>query len=345
MRLSRSTLICLASCLAVGLSACGGNTTADAPSDATPSDTSTQASDTEAASGESASPSASSTPTAAAKPKERDFKTWYLPAQDYETIDILLVQKAEQVALSRCVAEKGIDAAIPPVTYDEAVSKEMMDNAQALAQFTPEHAAAKGYRLSLINDNNREFQQYFTTLAQSGDFEKTAKVLECYSTIHETYPVLNIIGNDVGEPSASEPAPGGGINQDFLAEAQRNMKAVKTPEVAEASAKWRECMAPLGIEDLPETPAQMPPVSKMREWYDLANGDSPLSGEAGESEKQAATHDAQCRLSSGYSEAAYNAYYDASLKDVTENKQKYEDKKARQEARHQELLDFIKKFE
>ena len=89
-------------------------------------------------------------------------------------------------------------------------------------------------------------------------------------------------------------------------QAQLNQLRVDTqqPALVTAAEKWRECMAPLGIADLPETPwanasPEVMPPSLLNEWH-WETGGMPSADEV-----RVATHDAQCRRSSGWFDALY----------------------------------------
>ena len=78
-------------------------------------------------------------------------------------------------------------------------------------------------------------------------------------------------------------------------------------EMAAAAEKWRKCMAPKGIPDLPKTPTE-PAPSLMKKFG--MDGDSAPANPRGE-EIAMATFDAQCRASSGWDEAEYSSAWHA----------------------------------
>jgi hypothetical protein len=85
-----------------------------------------------------------------------------------------------------------------------------------------------------------------------------------------------------------------------------NMWAVDTsvPRLQEDAAQWRECMAPLGIADLPSEPwdtSARPPQSLQDRWGWDSAGETPSADEI-----QVATHDARCRQDSGW----FDDFYD-----------------------------------
>jgi hypothetical protein len=76
--------------------------------------------------------------------------------------------------------------------------------------------------------------------------------------------------------------------------------------VAEAQARWVDCMQPVGVVDLPNNPNDMPSASV----GSAAAADQitiPGTGVASERERQVATADVACRESSGYTQAVFDA--------------------------------------
>lgn len=93
-----------------------------------------------------------------------------------------------------------------------------------------------------------------------------------------------------------------------------NETASKASDVKSALKVWRSCMLPLGISDLPDTPAEVVemPTTSQRTRYGLARdpgvaaGAQPYQGTTSSIEEvKEAVHDAECRNSSGFSAALY----------------------------------------
>lgn len=92
-------------------------------------------------------------------------------------------------------------------------------------------------------------------------------------------------------------------------------EAQSRSEVIAAAKRWHECMLPVGIDELPDSPDRMPTRSIMKKFgVSNAPGDGAQSGTTPSSEEiELATTDAECRVSSGYDDAAYEAEWDASV--------------------------------
>ncbi len=78
--------------------------------------------------------------------------------------------------------------------------------------------------------------------------------------------------------------------------------AQQSGAVKEAARRWRDCMAPAGIPDLPESPSLMPPDTLASAWG-LGEPDTTANAD----EIRVATADATCRDESGYTQALYEA--------------------------------------
>src|SRR5690625_465390 len=83
-------------------------------------------------------------------------------------------------------------------------------------------------------------------------------------------------------------------------------------DIKNAEDKWYECMAPVGVVDLPETPGGMPPESFWGEPNEDGHyADQPV--ELTEKERDIAMADAQCRTEAGYDEAVFRARAEGEL--------------------------------
>lgn len=117
-----------------------------------------------------------------------------------------------------------------------------------------------------------------------------------------------------GEPPRRLPT-GDGPDQATLdsIQSQLNRFHIDTtgPQLQADAAAWRQCMAPLGIADLPDRPweagSMRMPDSLRGKW------DWRPSGKPSADEVEVAAHDAQCRRSSGWSHDLYDQTWDQSV--------------------------------
>ncbi|RRD51763.1 hypothetical protein EII12_07295 [Buchananella hordeovulneris] len=114
-------------------------------------------------------------------------------------------------------------------------------------------------------------------------------------------------------------------------------------ELPAAAERWRECMAPLAIPDLPtepwmEIPADMP--KSLRDRWDMRH-----TFTASEDELRVATHDANCRVSSGWQQAYYDAEWDLHQRYLDKYRPALENRIAKVRAAEVELVREILKLE
>lgn len=112
-----------------------------------------------------------------------------------------------------------------------------------------------------------------------------------------------------------------------------NAEVEEAPDIAAARERWQECMAPVGIADLPDDPVGMPTAS-MRDAYGL-NADE--TGAATTDEIEVAVADAECQESSGYAETVYNLTWEAQVELAAE----HEDELVRAKSAREALQEYI----
>lgn len=104
-------------------------------------------------------------------------------------------------------------------------------------------------------------------------------------------------------------------------------------ELGDAAARWRECMQPAGVIDLPTTPEEMPSPSVLTPGSEIGNGagdllaaeDVPPSAR----EIDVATLDARCRVDSDYTATRLRVRANAELAAIGRNVEEFD--AARQE--------------
>lgn len=94
--------------------------------------------------------------------------------------------------------------------------------------------------------------------------------------------------------------------------------ASEDPQVAAAAERWRTCMKPIGIEDLPSSPNGMP-TDSMRQRYGWADTAADSAPPLTPDEIADAVEDAKCQESSGYSESIYDAEWERQVSLLEEN--------------------------
>ncbi|WP_350257932.1 hypothetical protein [Scrofimicrobium sp. R131] len=236
----------------------------------------------------------------------KDRASWSLPIDPYFSVDFSNYQiEAEQWLMRDCMAEGGWDYR---VAVDASAPLAETTSVSWARLFTPELAAKYGYRRA--PDPRYPLEDEIE--AKGGlDSDQPQGFLDrrdvCFDQVREE---LKQAGAPE-EPSETEQAVSGGYNVLF--------RDAITDEVHQAATRWRECMAPLGIVDLPEEPwtagAMSMPPSLMNAW-----GWTSSFGKPSADEVRIAVHDANCRETSGWSEALYESQWDLAEKFVEDNK-------------------------
>lgn len=226
---------------------------------------------------------------------EKDIQTWKMPLDDYYPA---LTQQnyAASLAIAVCMKRSSIvwpvenPADYLPPTYNARVRK----------MFDLNIAKRFGYH--------------------SGLDHQPADVRDPKLTADENAALTNCqqgAGAEVGLKSSSF-----GYVQGLAASAAD--KSLRSPAVKRAAGKWRDCMLPLGLPDLPDAPPGAMPTETQRVRFGLAQTDSantklrqPIPQEIREAE-----FDAKCRASSGYTAALYDAEVRYELDGIAKNPDK-----------------------
>lgn len=113
-----------------------------------------------------------------------------------------------------------------------------------------------------------------------------------------------------------------------------------------AVGRWRECVAPLGVADLPVDagPEGLPTSSQMAKWgldQDIAPW---LVAAPSQEEIEFAVADAKCEDSSGWRQAAYDAQWNAEIEYLKKHYSDLEKQRAKWEALEQTYLETIQEL-
>ena len=249
---------------------------------------------------------------------EGDLSQWTLPLDSYRP-DLELAERrhsfAEGLLLRECLAERGF----PNLPLPEAPTKAgRAMNDQGRILFNVELAREHGYHrpsdLSLgLSPAQRAASEAFSAVleatplgAQSFD--------DCLADIRrDQLPLSELTNENLVDALA------------FAAyEEVRHGDALDAPV-----RRWRECMEPLGIADLPASPLRGMPPPSLSERFGL--GGNSEGGPSSE-EIRIAVADAECRESSGLSQELYTLEFEAQLRHVAANEEELERIRASVEA-------------
>jgi hypothetical protein len=221
-----------------------------------------------------------------------NLDTWALPLDDYiiPPQNIIVADYAENLLVHDCMVSRGHVWDIPAINMDSltvptrSASGRRLFNSAVAAQFGYHEPAvySKEVRDAMSALNSRQL-----TAVEQSDFGS------CLEKARVTLPLAN--DSQLGAR---------------LANAALDTASADGAVVA-ASGRWRECMKPAGIPDLPvmpegDSPTTMPTESE-RGQFGLGDPYSATST----GEIQIAKMDADCRISSGFSQALYQAEFTA----------------------------------
>ncbi|WP_350257620.1 hypothetical protein [Scrofimicrobium sp. R131] len=255
---------------------------------------------------------------------EKDVDSWAMPSNAYYPPDISLEYYAVDLKAEPCLEEAGINFRM--TRYDPNGARPVTENAAGDRIFNQKIAAEYGYHEQLDPRTNWEDakRNHFDTELND------KQVWEKWSACEDQ--ATRELGGDPEMIGYSYRFPIDSVDRD--------------PAVLEAEARWRDCMAPLGIPDLgPDAAPLRTPVptnSQVEKWgwpNDIAPWDIPP---ASADEIEAAVFDAKCRDSSGWSQARYDAEWDAEVAYLTKHYKELEAKRVKYEAITEAYLNEIR---
>lgn len=244
---------------------------------------------------------------------EKDISSWTLPSDPYNPPDPSLEAYAIDITAAKCAKEAGVQAPIQKFDVDAPLPA--TTNAARHRLFDEKIAQEFGYQEEpdpRINWDDRKNIEEVTSSWNESE-------IEAYVACQDK--ALKELGNDGGEVYSY----GFGVGWE------------SDPSVQEATKKWRECMAPLGIADLEADagPFDMPTAGLRSGWGrtdDIPPWEEPAPSAA---EIEVAVHDAKCQESSGWVQAAYDAewklsedYLNDNLVELNARKERYDNLRA-----------------
>ncbi len=256
---------------------------------------------------------------------EKNRMRWALPLDVY-WVDDTLGSAAENVLAEACMRDNGYDYRRPQV--DVSVRSET-EQPFGRHLFNVETAARWGY--GGAPDPNAAVLRAASEEAMSWPAEQGEQFFACLDEARKELPPEAMrIDNTLS---------GMGITSGF--------DAVRDPAVVAAAEQWVTCMQPLGFTDLPSSPhgedGGMPTMSMAASFGEIYDGKTNEQTPAQEAEEiRLATFDAECRESSGYAQALYDAEWERQLTVVAENEDALAtllEEKAAYEEQAREILD------
>ncbi len=225
-----------------------------------------------------------------------------MPVDAYLPTSLDIVAYAENVLVSECLSAAGYSWDVPD--YDVDAPLPVTENSAHRALFTEEIAARWGYLAAPTTQVNAAAQaELAASELPTGSAELFTPCLDAVRA--DELPLAS------GQASSFAASLGSAADQAALLDST----------VLSAGTDWRACMAPLGISDLPDSPADMPTATLKQAFGRGSTGVDVDLGELVPSvyEVEVATADAACRESSGWTQARYEAEWSRQVTAVQEN--------------------------
>lgn len=228
---------------------------------------------------------------------EKNESQWLLPLDEYQLPLVDAVEDAQQLIVRSCMAERGLPWDVV-LNQTGSVQQESW-NPVGRKLFSPYLAERYGYGNSPMLDQAQ---------ARMDAENSKRKVAAGNSQLVDECFVRSDAVLGVTDGSAYD-----------LAQQLQNlasMDAEASTAVRDAAGAWRECMADIGLPDLPDIPEEMPPAS-------IGNGDEGPAIDAPRRSgdeldvpadvRRLAIKDAECRESTEYTTTLYDAEWDAQV--------------------------------
>lgn len=247
---------------------------------------------------------------------------WTMPLNEFFVYSPELDNYAEQLLISTCIESRGYEW---PVPWQDTEYPQPQDfNSIGFRLFTVEIAKKWGYDFAPpANEESARLWREFVEVTDSyfPNAELDQALLDCTDEVRsiDTEFMSNFDG----------------VNYLSSLAVQADRIALQDESVIRATAEWRECLEPQVDFPLPDNPREgMPPVEARKNWGSNADGASPA-------EIADAVADAECRESSGLTEAAYERNWEEQEKLVAKNRDKLERIRAEAVERKKMLLTIV----
>lgn len=227
---------------------------------------------------------------------ERENSRYSLPSDSFQPPDLMLRAAAIQKVMSECQHKKGIQMPVTIYNFDAPLMETRTDGDHRV--FTVEIAQKYGYREPLNPRIDWESSKKKDEFIKGMTEEENRISEECYKEVQETLQEPKEEMSEEKEGALPYWQWGSFVSPDL-----------QKPELQKTIQAWRECMAPLGIPDLEETPSFGPPSQTLAEKWGYHNDTPPWEAPLpSEEEVRIAVADAQCQETSGYQDAYWEEY-------------------------------------
>lgn len=253
---------------------------------------------------------------------------WVTPLDTYVPQKLVAASYAETLLDGQCMQKAGFaNWAVPWRESNPDPGPSW--NLAGTRLFNQQLAKQYGYHSApaVRSDTNPAWDEFVQRVNTNTSDAEDAAFVSCQDQVRKDNPLV--------APDA------GSMNLALGYMAQASEIAKKAQPVLDAAAKWRTCMEPEGVTDLPGTPQEMPPAS-LRARFGLGPSAPGASEGAPTAEEiRLATVDARCQDSSGFQPKLYTEVWNETTKLYRDNFDALERAKAklkRQDRAAQEVI-------
>lgn len=255
--------------------------------------------------------------------------TWKMPLDEFYVYPPELDNYAEQLLIAECLRVRGYDWPVPWQDTDFTQPEDV--NSIGLRIFTPDIASKWGY--------------HFAPSADQDSAELWIDFVEITDAYFPNEELDKGLDDCTDEVRYEDPDPFSNFDgTNYLAglSLQAEEEARRDETVIGATKEWRACLQPQVDYTVPADPwSGMPSRGAMKNWGLISDGTSEGTPEASAEEIAAAVADAECRESSGLSEAKYDRSWDVQLQLVEENRDELERIRDAAVERREKLLTIV----
>lgn len=230
---------------------------------------------------------------------------WTMPLDEFKIFNPTLSNYAEQLLIAKCLEVQGYEWPVP--WQDTEFPLPETTNRTAMRIFNTEIAKRFGYHHAPPPN-----------LADAVAWSEFSAFANSYSPDEGFRTRFLACGEDARHEQTLDGADG--LNYIASLEIQAQDQIASNEAIREATLKWKSCLSEFVSFDLPNDPWSEMPTSEMAEKYSIYGPNA--TREASAEEISIAMADADCRVTSGYSSARYQAEWDAQLLLVKANRDK-----------------------
>jgi uncharacterized membrane protein len=230
---------------------------------------------------------------------EKNLAAWTMPLDQYVyTTDFALGSDyAENLLVSPCMEKQGYSFPVPFLNLDALHGPSFNDAGARL--FNLDLAQKFGYHVAPNPDPGaQQWKQIIATAPKMSDAE-FAVFSQCLKDARKQVHLL---------PQSAQAA------SSYANDAMS--RATTDGGVVAAAKAWRECMQPVGVSDLPDSPLDMPSASLSQQFGLNTDGGTDTITE---DEIRIASADAQCQDDTGYRKQLYEATWKDQVETLQSN--------------------------